>query len=44
MNRRGLLKIPPLSDRYALMEIARLFGAPEKVKEAAEKMQAVLYE
>jgi hypothetical protein len=38
-----VLKIPPLSDRYSVMEIAGLFGGPEKVKEAVEKMQALLY-
>ncbi len=43
-NWGDVLKIPPLSDRYSVMEIARIFGGPEKMREAVEKMQALLYE
>jgi hypothetical protein len=39
-----VLKIPPLSDRYSVMEISRIFGGPEKMKEAVEKMQVMLQE
>jgi type I restriction enzyme, R subunit len=43
-NWSDVLKIPPLSDRYSVMEIAGIFGGPEKVREAVERMQAMLYE
>ena len=43
-NWSDVLKIPPLSDRYSVMEIAGIFGGPERVREAVERMQAMLYE
>jgi len=39
-----VLKIPPLADRYSVLEIAQQFGGPEKVRAAVEQMQALLYE
>jgi type I restriction enzyme R subunit len=43
LNWNEVLKIPPLSERGTLLEIAALFGGPEKMKDAVEKMQALLY-
>jgi type I restriction enzyme, R subunit len=43
-NWSDVLKIPPLSDRYSVMEIARIFGGAEEMKKAVEKMQALLYQ
>jgi type I restriction enzyme, R subunit len=43
-NWNEVLKIPPLADQYSVMEIAQLFGGPEKVREAVERMQSLLYE
>jgi type I restriction enzyme R subunit len=42
-NWNEVLKIPPLSEKYSLMEIAQFFGGPEKVKQAVEQMQSLLY-
>ena len=38
-----VLKIPPISERGNVIEIARLFGGPEKLKEAVAELQALLY-
>ncbi len=38
-----VLKVPPISDRGNVIEIARLFGGPEQLKEAVNKLQALLY-
>jgi len=43
-NWSDVLKIPPLSERYSVMEIARIFGGAAEMKAAVEKMQALLYE
>jgi type I restriction enzyme, R subunit len=43
-NWNEVLKIPPLVERYSVLEIAALFGGPEGVKAAVEKMQTLLYE
>jgi type I restriction enzyme R subunit len=37
------LKVPPISERGNVMEIARLFGGPEKLKEAVNQLQTLLY-
>ncbi|MGH8545006.1 MAG: EcoAI/FtnUII family type I restriction enzme subunit R, partial [Gammaproteobacteria bacterium] len=38
-----VLKVPPISDRGNVIEIAKLFGGPEKLKEAVNELQALLY-
>ena len=38
-----VLKVPPISDRGNVIEIAKLFGGPEKLREAVTKLQALLY-
>jgi type I restriction enzyme R subunit len=38
-----VLKVPPISDRGNVIEIAQLFGGPEKLKEAVDRLQALLY-
>jgi type I restriction enzyme R subunit len=38
-----VLKVPPISERGNVIEIAALFGGPEKVKEAVIKLQTLLY-
>lgn len=38
-----VLKVPPISNHGNVMEIAALFGSPERLKEAVEKLQALLY-
>jgi type I restriction enzyme, R subunit len=43
VNWGDVLKIPPLSNQYTILEIAELFGGPHKVKEAVDQMQALLY-
>jgi type I restriction enzyme R subunit len=43
VNWNDVLKIPPLSEKGTLLEIAALFGGPVKMKDAVEKMQALLY-
>ena len=37
------LKVPPISERGNVMEIAGYFGGAEKLKEAVDEMQALLY-
>ena len=36
------LKVPPISERGNVIEIASLFGGPEKLKEAVSDLQALL--
>src|SRR5690606_20264597 len=38
-----VLKIPPLSEYGSLSEIARLFGGADKLKDAVERLQTLLY-
>jgi type I restriction enzyme R subunit len=38
-----VLKVPPISDRGNVIEIARLFGGPEKLRDAVAELQALLY-
>jgi len=38
-----VLKIPPISERGNVVEIAGYFGGAEKLKEAVDKLQALLY-
>lgn len=38
-----VLKVPPISDRGNVIEIAKLFGGPEKLKEAVDQLQWLLY-
>jgi len=38
-----VLKVPPISERGNVIEIAKLFGGPEKLREAVAKLQALLY-
>ncbi|MGH7774167.1 MAG: type I restriction-modification enzyme R subunit C-terminal domain-containing protein, partial [Candidatus Binatia bacterium] len=38
-----ILKVPPISDRGNVLEIARFFGGSEKLKEAVSELQALLY-
>jgi len=35
-----VLKVPPISERGNVIEIARLFGGPEKLREAVNELQA----
>jgi type I restriction enzyme, R subunit len=38
-----VLKVPPISERGNVIEIARLFGGPEKLREAVNELQTLLY-
>ena len=38
-----VLHVPPLSDRGNVMEIAAMFGGPEKLKDAVQQLQTLLY-
>lgn len=38
-----VLKVPPISERGNVIEIAKFFGGPEKLKEAVSELQALLY-
>ena len=38
-----VLKVPPISERGNVVEIAGYFGGAEKLKEAVDKLQALLY-
>lgn len=38
-----VLKVPPISERGNVMEIAGLFGGPEKLREAVNALQTLLY-
>ena len=37
-----VLKVPPISERGNVIEIAKLFGGPEKLREAVAELQALL--
>ncbi len=39
----GALQVPPISDRGNVIEIARLFGGGEKLREAVNQLQTLLY-
>ncbi len=39
-----VLKVPPLSETGTVLEIAALFGGPAEMKQAVERMQALLYQ
>ena len=38
-----VLKVPPISERGNVIEIAQLFGGPEKLRDAVAELQALLY-
>ena len=38
-----VLKVPPISERGNVIEIAQLFGGPEKLREAVNQLKALLY-
>ena len=38
-----VLKVPPISERGNVIEIANFFGGPEKLKEAVNELQTLLY-
>jgi type I restriction enzyme, R subunit len=38
-----VLKVPPISERGNVIEIAALFGGPENLREAVNELQALLY-
>ena len=38
-----VLKVPPISERGNVIEIAHFFGGPEKLKEAVNELQTLLY-
>jgi type I restriction enzyme R subunit len=38
-----VLKVPPISERGNVIEIARLFGGAEKLREAVAELQSLLY-
>ena len=38
-----VLKVPPISERGNVIEIARLFGGSEKLKAAVDELQTLLY-
>jgi type I restriction enzyme R subunit len=38
-----VLKVPPISERGNVVEIANLFGGPDRLKEAVSQLQALLY-
>ena len=37
------LEVPPISNRGNVLEIARLFGGPERLREAVDRLQTLLY-
>jgi len=39
-----ILEVPPISDKGTPVEIARLFGGPDKLRSALNKLQEMLYE
>ena len=39
-----ILKVPPISQRGSVMEIAGLFGGAERLREAVKQLQQHLYE
>ncbi len=38
-----VLKVPPISERGNVVEIASLFGGPDRLREAVNERQALLY-
>ena len=38
-----ILKVPPISERGTVPEIAAFFGGAEKMRSAVQQMQALLY-
>lgn len=38
-----ILKVPPISERGTIPQIAALFGGAEKMRSAVNQMQALLY-
>ncbi len=38
-----VLKVPPISERGYVVEIANLFGGPDRLREAVNELQALLY-
>jgi type I restriction enzyme R subunit len=38
-----ILKVPPLSEHGQVLEIAALFGGPDRLREAVSELQALLY-
>jgi len=38
-----VLKVPPISDRGNVIEIAQLFGRADKLRDAVNQLQALLY-
>lgn len=39
-----ILEVPPISERGTPVEIAKLFGGPDKLRDALNKLQEMLYE
>jgi type I restriction enzyme R subunit len=37
------LQIPPISERGNVMEIARIFGGPDRLRQAVNQLQTLLY-
>jgi len=38
-----ILKVPPIPERGNVMEIAVTFGGPERLRDAVERLQSLLY-
>jgi type I restriction enzyme, R subunit len=38
-----ILRVPPISDHGNVIEIAGFFGGPEKLREAVNQLQSLLY-
>ena len=38
-----ILKVPPISERGNVIEIAKLFGGPDELRQAVAELQALLY-
>jgi type I restriction enzyme, R subunit len=38
-----VLKVPPISEYGNVIEIAGLFGGPDKLREAVHELQSLLY-
>ena len=38
-----VLKLPPISERGKVIEIVKLFGGPDRLKEAVDELQSLLY-
>ncbi len=39
----GALQVPPISNRGNVIEIAKLFGGADKLREAVNQLQTLLY-